>query len=92
MRQRKMGKAVYATVAVWRSPDGIIRMDFDGKRIAIKDDWSKRNGHPTLYQHLNKLIQETQKGCDLCEIQVQFLASDGTITKGRKFRLPTAVI
>jgi len=83
-----MGSAVYATVALWRSPNGIISMGFDGKRIAIRDNWSKRTGHPALYQLLNKLIQETPKECDPREIQVQFLTGDGTVTKGPKLRLP----
>ena len=90
MRRSKKGNAIYTRVAFWRGPHGTIHMTIEGKNVAVTDDPQKPNGHATLYRQLNKLIEEAPRPGKMrpTAIQVQFVARDGTMTKGPKFKLP----
>ena len=60
MQRSKKGKAVYTQVGVWRERDGSIHMTFKGVKdghVAVNADPSKRNGHPTLFARLDRLLK-----------------------------------
>lgn len=89
MRRSKTGRAVYTQIGVWREPNGSIHMTLKGIKnghVAVTPDPGKRNGHPTLFARLDQLLKDAPKMPQ--EIRVQFVAPDGTVTEGPKFRLP----
>jgi hypothetical protein len=57
----KKGKSVYARAGFWLEKDGSIHLAFQGVRgfhVAINADPTRRNGHPTLFKRLAKLLTE----------------------------------
>ncbi len=57
----KKGKCVYARAGFWLEKDGSIHLAFEGVpgfHVAINDDPAKRNGHPTLFKRLARLLVE----------------------------------
>jgi hypothetical protein len=44
---------------VWRYRDGSFRMTFRGVKanVAIYEDGKRRNGHPTLFRQLDRLMK-----------------------------------
>lgn len=89
MKRSGKGKTVYAEIGVWREADGSIHLTIKGVKnghVAVNADPSKRNGHPTLFARLDRLLKEAPP--QPREWQVQFVARDGMITNGPKIKLP----
>ena len=62
--QSRKGNAVYAQIGVWREKDGSVHLTIKGvpgAHIAVNADPAKRNGHPTLFNRLDKLLNATKK-------------------------------
>lgn len=96
MRRSKKGGSVYTRIGVWRDKSGLIHMTLEGVKgghVAVAADPSKRNGHPTLFECLNRLLDDASvKAMQRPRtIQVQFVACDGTVTPGPKFDLPDSI-
>ena len=96
MRRSKKGKSAYTRIGVWRDPSGTIHMTLEGVKgghVAINSDPEKRNGHPTLYRRLDQLLRDAPapRAQRLQSIQVRFVARDGTVTDGPKFKLPSSI-
>jgi hypothetical protein len=92
MKRSKKGRAVYTQIGVWRESDGSIHLTLKGVKnghVAVNAEPSKPNGHPTLFSRLDQLLKEVPPAAGPQEIQVQFVAPDGKITKGPKFKVPT---
>ena len=84
------GKAVYAKVGLWREKDGSIHVTFPGLKgghVAVNQDPTRRNGHPTLFSRLDQLLKETPTDTTPKAIQVNFVSADGTSRKGPRFEI-----
>lgn len=95
MRRSKKGGSVYTRIGAWRGSNGVIHMTLEGVKgqIAVRPDGSKPSGHPTLYGYLDRMLNDTSivRGQRPRMIQVQFVAADGTVTKGPSFNLPSSI-
>ena len=63
MKRSKKGNAVYAGIGFWRQSDGSIHLTIKGAtgaHVTINADPAKRNGHPTLFSRLDKLLKEAK--------------------------------
>ncbi len=61
MRVSKDGKSVHVEIGFWLDPDGSIHMtsnELDDFHIAVNEDPARKNGHPTLYRRLAKLLKD----------------------------------
>ncbi len=88
MKRSAKGQAVYTEIGVWREPDGSIHISFKGLKgghVAVNADPTKRNGHPTLFSRLDQLLNLAPQRPD--QINVKFVAPDGTDTSGPTFKL-----
>ncbi len=55
------GNSVYLQVGFWLEKDGSIHMtgkDVEGFHVAINNDPTRKNGHPTLYRRLASCLSE----------------------------------
>jgi hypothetical protein len=96
MRRSKKGGSVYTRIGVWRDKHGAFHMTLEGVKgghVAVTADPSKRNGHPALFEKLTRLFEdETLRAAQRPrEIQVKFVARDGTVTNGAVFKLPDTI-
>ena len=61
MKVSSKGRAVYAEIGFWLDKDGSIHLTIKGARgghVAVNEDPKKRNGHPTLFRRLARLLSE----------------------------------
>lgn len=65
MRISKNGKSVHIEVGFWLQDDGSIHMtsnEAEGFYVAINEDPSRKNGHPTLYKRLHSILEQHSGG------------------------------
>jgi hypothetical protein len=61
MKQSKPGRSRYLEIGFWYEPNGTIHLTAKGEpgfHVAISDDPSKPNGHPTLFKRLAKCLDQ----------------------------------
>ena len=61
MKLSKKGRSVYTEVGFWLEKDGSIHLAIKGDprgHVAVNQDPTKRNGHPTLFNRLAKALNE----------------------------------
>ncbi|MFN0217845.1 MAG: hypothetical protein ACKVP4_03405 [Hyphomicrobium sp.] len=60
MERSKDGNSVYLRVGFWLYEDGSIHMTGEGVKgfnIAVNEDPTRKNGHPTLYRRLANCLR-----------------------------------
>lgn len=65
MKTSASGETVYLQVGVWKDEDGTIHLTAKEPEdfiVAVNEDEGQANGHPTLYKHLSKLLDDAGKG------------------------------
>jgi hypothetical protein len=62
-------------------------------QIVVRPDGDKPSGHPALYAYLDRMLNDATiaKAQRPRMIQVQFVAADGTVSKGPSFKLPSSI-
>jgi hypothetical protein len=94
MRRSKKGGSIYTRIGAWRGSNSVIHMTIEGVKgqIAVRPDADKPSGHPKLYDYLDRMLKDTTipRGQRPRLIKIQFVAADGTVTKGPSFKLPSS--
>ena len=61
MHSSKSGKSVHIDVGFWLQEDGSIHLTSNALKnfhVAINEDPDRKNGHPTLYKRLHKILEQ----------------------------------
>ena len=62
MRVSKKGKSVHIDIGFWLHEDGSIHVtsnDVKGFHVAVNENPSRKNGHPTLYKRLVEILKQS---------------------------------
>lgn len=60
-RVSKGGKSVHIEIGFWLNDDGSIHVTSNAEKdfhVAVNQDPARKNGHPTLYDRLAKILQD----------------------------------
>jgi len=63
MKKSVGGKSAYLQIGFWRHKDGSIHITASGVpgfHVAVNEDGTKPNGHPTLFARLDRCLKESE--------------------------------